>query len=206
MNQPWPRPAASDVEPEPATSAALADAASSDAALVERARRGDRAAFDALHQKHARAVHGLLLAHVAPHDADDLLQEVFLTAWRRLETLRELESFVPWLLAIARHAAFGAGRRARDGGRTAASLAAGLGLGSEPASRPLDATADGTEILRLMVELPEAYRETLALRLIEGLSGQEIADATGLTHGSVRVNLHRGMQLLRERLRQEGYA
>ena len=48
--------------------------------------------------------------------------------------------------------------------------------------------------------LPEAYRETLVLRLVEGLTGPEIADRTGLTAASVRVNLHRGMKRLRETL------
>lgn len=47
---------------------------------------------------------------------------------------------------------------------------------------------------------PEAYRETLLLRLVEGLTGPEIAERTGLTAGSVRVNLHRGMALLRAAL------
>ncbi|MBK7861196.1 MAG: hypothetical protein IPJ65_21815 [Archangiaceae bacterium] len=51
-----------------------------------------------------------------------------------------------------------------------------------------------------MRELPEAYRETLAMRLIEGLTGPEIAERTGLTPGSVRVNLHRGMQQLKAAL------
>ena len=49
--------------------------------------------------------------------------------------------------------------------------------------------------------LPEAYRETLILRLVEGMTGPEIAARTGLTAGSVRVNLCRGMQQLREKLR-----
>jgi len=48
--------------------------------------------------------------------------------------------------------------------------------------------------------LPEAYSETLTLRLIEGMSGQEIADRTGLKPESVRVNLHRGMEMLRQKL------
>jgi RNA polymerase sigma-70 factor (ECF subfamily) len=170
-----------------------------DAALVELARAGDRAAFGALHARFARPVHGLLLAHVAPADADDLLQDVFLSAWRRLEQLREPGSFGPWLLAIARNAATGAARRARP-------LQALDELEHDVASAPREATADGVEILAMLRELPQAYRETLALRLVEGLSGPEIAAATGLTHGSVRVNLHRGMQLLRERLRREGYA
>ncbi len=53
--------------------------------------------------------------------------------------------------------------------------------------------------------LPEAYRETLLLRLVEGLSGPEIAEAVGLTAASVRVNLHRGMELLRPLLSKEGW-
>jgi RNA polymerase sigma-70 factor (ECF subfamily) len=185
--------------PELAPIAAVVEEPASDGALAARARDGDVAAFEALHSRFARVVHALLLAHLSPRDrqgVEDLEQEVFLLAWRRLSTLRESERFGPWLAAIARHAALGVARRARE---SAAPL-------EEAASRPLEPTSDGAEILRLLVELPEAYRETLALRLVEGLSGPEIAEATGLTHGSVRVNLHRGMQLLRERLRQEGYA
>lgn len=49
-------------------------------------------------------------------------------------------------------------------------------------------------------ELPDAYREVLAMRLVEGLRGPEIAERTGLRPGSVRVNLHHGMALLREKL------
>ena len=49
-------------------------------------------------------------------------------------------------------------------------------------------------------KLPDAYRDTLLMRLVEGMSGAEIADRSGLSAGSVRVNLHRGMKLLREKL------
>ena len=66
-----------------------------------------------------------------------------------------------------------------------------------------DATAAGAEAhaaLEIIRQLPDAYRETLMLRLVEGMTGPEIADRTGLTAASVRVNLHRGMKLLRERL------
>jgi RNA polymerase sigma-70 factor (ECF subfamily) len=59
---------------------------------------------------------------------------------------------------------------------------------------------DGAAILGMIRGLPEAYRETLILRLVEGLTGPEIAERTGLTPGSVRVNLHRGMHMLREKL------
>ena len=63
-----------------------------------------------------------------------------------------------------------------------------------------DPAIESLHVLRLVQSLPESYRETLALRLIEGLTGPEIAVRTGLTPGSVRVNLHRGMRLLREKL------
>ena len=57
-----------------------------------------------------------------------------------------------------------------------------------------------TEILEIIKTLPDAYRETLVLRLVEGMTGPEIAERTGLTSGSVRVNLNRGMKLLRSKL------
>ena len=66
-----------------------------------------------------------------------------------------------------------------------------------------DGTAARTEalaVLDIIGTLPDAYRETLVLRLVEGLTGPEIAERTGLTPASVRVNLHRGMKLLREKL------
>jgi RNA polymerase sigma-70 factor (ECF subfamily) len=55
-------------------------------------------------------------------------------------------------------------------------------------------------VLAIIRTLPEAYRETLVLRLVEGMTGPEISTRTGLTPASVRVNLHRGMKLLRKRL------
>jgi len=96
-----------------------------------------------LYTKYAPVVHSILLGRLPAVDADDVTQNVFLSAWGKLASLRD------------------------------------------PAA------------IRAM---PEAYRETLMMRLVEGLSGAEISERTGLTPGSVRVNLHRGMQLLREAL------
>jgi RNA polymerase sigma-70 factor (ECF subfamily) len=62
------------------------------------------------------------------------------------------------------------------------------------------ARLDAITVLKVIQGLPEAYRETLVLRLVEGMTGPEIAERTGLSSGSVRVNLHRGMELLREAL------
>jgi len=59
-------------------------------------------------------------------------------------------------------------------------------------------SAEARAVLDAIRSLPDAYREPLILRLVEGMTGPEIAARIGLTHGSVRVNLHRGMQQLRE--------
>jgi RNA polymerase sigma-70 factor (ECF subfamily) len=67
--------------------------------------------------------------------------------------------------------------------------------------RTAEQSGTAAAILDAIRSLPDAYRETLILRLVEGFTGPEIAARTGLTHGSVRVNLHRGMEQLRAKLR-----
>ena len=168
------------------------------AALVAQARRGGRDAFAAFHARFARFVHAVLLVHAPRSEVEDLHQEVFVAAWRNLATLREDGRAGAWLATIARHAA----QRRRAGRVDHAPLPAQL----EDRRAAPRGELDGTRLVEILRTLPEAYRETLALRLVEGFDGREIAAATGLTHGSVRVNLHRGMQLLREKLREEGWA
>jgi RNA polymerase sigma-70 factor (ECF subfamily) len=173
--------------------------ASDDASLVLAAREGDRAAFGGLYARYARMVHGILLARVPANDVDDLVQDVFLRALPRLRDLRDTAKFGPWLAAITRN-------RANDFHRQSRTIAAATDSLSEnekelPASKPAS-TAEAAMILSFVRSLPDAYRETLILRLVEGMTGPEIAARTGLTPGSVRVNLHRGMQQLREKLSQ----
>jgi RNA polymerase sigma-70 factor (ECF subfamily) len=134
-------------------------------------------------------VHGVLLASVPRREVDDLVQDVFLHAFRRLGSLRDAAAFGAWLARIARN-------RASDYHR-AATPTEQL---SEDLSRPTAGGSEALAALEAIRGLPESYRETLTLRLVEGLTGPEIAAQTGLTPDSVRVNLHRGMKLLRERL------
>jgi RNA polymerase sigma-70 factor (ECF subfamily) len=165
--------------------------------LVRAARDGDRGAFGRLYDLYARMVHGILLARVSQHEVDDLVQEVFLVALRQLPALREVSRFGAWLAVITRN-------RANDYYRKSGPEAALTepvseeqiqSRGDEHASQQ-----EAAVILAVVRTLPEAYREPLVLRLVEGMTGPEIAARTGLTHGSVRVNLCRGMQLLREKL------
>lgn len=174
------------------------------ARLVEAARLGDRDAFGRLYERHARMVHGILLARVSRSDARDLVQEVFLVALERLSTLHDDEAFSGWIATIARRRAIDHGRRARHELELPDNLTEPRS-GSNPPQA--DVRADAQRALDEIRALPETYRETLLLRFVEGLTGPEISALTGLTPGSVRVNLHRGMKLLRERLEgREGVA
>jgi RNA polymerase sigma-70 factor (ECF subfamily) len=165
--------------------------------LVDAAREGDRAAFAALYSAYTRMVHGILLARVPRGDVDDLAQDVFLQAMERLRTLRDAAAFGGWLAAIARHRAVDHLRRAPHATEVLTDVAA------DQADQHEDRT-EALAVLAVIQRLPDAYRETLVLRLVEGMTGPEIAARTGLTAASVRVNLHRGMKLLRERLERGG--
>ena len=162
-------------------------------ALVGAARRGDRSAFGQLYVRFFPMVHGILLARVPRAEAEDLVHDVFLAALRRLHMLRDDAAFPGWLAMIARN-------RANDHHRRNVTKSE---LSDEIAARD-GSVSEGLEVLCAIRSLPEAYREPLILRLVEGLTGEEIASHTGLTPASVRVNLHRGMKRLRDLLRKEG--
>jgi RNA polymerase sigma-70 factor (ECF subfamily) len=158
-------------------------------ALVEAARGGDSRAFSRLYARYARAVHGILLARIPRADVEDLVQDAFVAALQQIGSLRDASAFGGWLAAIARNRATDYLRHRPKTTELSADLAGGT---------PSDAGA--AFVMDQIRMLPDAYRETLTLRLVEGMTGPEIAARTGLTEGSVRVNLHRGMKKLRERL------
>jgi len=173
------------------------DTAEPVAPVVEAARGGDAGAFAELYRRYSRSVHAILLSRLGPEESREAAQDVFMTVHRKLGALQDPAAFGPWVHTIARHHAVSVLRR----------------RGARPAEEPLTdlpARAAGESGLRdrvlvLIQGLPEAYRETLMMRLVEGLAGPEIAEATGLTPASVRVNLHRGMELLRPLLQKEGW-
>src|SRR5258706_3488567 len=167
-----------------------------DEALVRAVQGGDRAAFGQLYQRYVRMVHGILLSRVPAASAEDLVHDVFLQALRSLAAMREVSRFGPWLAAIARNRATDFYRRAKPNDSLDDQPRASEAL--ENPQRKI-AIEDSIALLNAVRELPEAYRDTLVMRFVEGMTGPEIAAHTGLTHGSVRVNLHRGMQMLREK-------
>lgn len=160
-----------------------------EAALIQAVLEGDLDKYGRLYSLYAPLVHGILLARVPRSEAEDLLQDIFLHALRKLDTLRDPNAFGPWIGMIARNRAMDFHRKSRDTVEVTDDLKSGESTENRAA-----------EILEIIRSLPDAYRETLVLRLVEGMTGPEIAQRTGLTPASVRVNLHRGMKLLRGKL------
>lgn len=177
---------------------ALTPTQADDRDLYAAARNGDAAAFAEVYRRFAPVVHGIALARVGPSDADDVTQEVFLRLHRRVASLQDARALPGWICTVARRAATDHLRARRPAPRPP----------TEEPEAPTPARETDLRRLRLHVlgcidRLPEAYREPLVLRLVEGLTGPEIAVHTGMTPGSVRVNLCRGMALLRPLLEGE---
>lgn len=159
------------------------------AQLVERISQGDQEAFNELYRMFAPMVHGIILARVPRDEVEDIVQEVFISAYKSLHNLRDKNAVGAWLAMIARNNAAEFYRYRK--------LTEELPETLEHHDSP---KTEANEILTAIRALPEAYRETLVMRLVEGMTGQEISEQTGLTPLSVRVNLHRGMKLLRQKL------
>lgn len=168
---------------------AAAESAPREPALVRDAAAGDRAAFGRLYGQYQRMVHAILISRVPFHAVEDLVQDVFVAALDRIASLRGADSFGPWIATIARHRAIDYHR----GKHATVEL-------HEASSTTRPAPPEAMAAMDAIRSLPEAYCETLSMRLVEGLTGPEIATLTGLTPESVRVNLCRGMKLLREKL------
>jgi len=159
------------------------------AETIEAAAKGDQDAFARLYADYVRLVHAILLGRIPRRDVDDLVQEVFIAAYTRLGELRDPTAFGGWIATIARNRATDHLRQSREQVALPDDL---------PGGDPIE--AETMAVLDIVRKLPEAYRETLLMRLVEGMSGAEIAERSGLTPASVRVNLHRGMKLLREQM------
>jgi RNA polymerase sigma-70 factor (ECF subfamily) len=158
-------------------------------ALVQAVLAGERDRFARLYEMYSPMVHGILLARVPRGEVDDLVQDIFLHALKKLHTLRDASAFGPWIAMIARNRAMDFYR----GSRETVEVTEQMAIAKSP-------NRTAREVLDLICQLPDAYRETLVLRFVEGMTGPEIASRTGLTPASVRVNLHRGTKLLRERM------
>jgi RNA polymerase sigma-70 factor (ECF subfamily) len=142
------------------------------------------------------------------HRAEDLLQETLLVAFRRLPALLDARGFRSWLLAIAQNQVIDAARRDARKKRLAPGTTPAESLNHVAGSSPTPAAEAEREetrkkVLAVLRGLPEEYRLPLTLRYIAGADYEAIQMQLGLTNGSLRGLLHRGLKLLRDKLPRE---
>jgi RNA polymerase sigma-70 factor (ECF subfamily) len=197
--------------PAPGAARHAADA-HGDAALVAASRRGDREAFEELVRRTARLVYARAYLETGDrHRAEDLVQETFLTAWRKLDQLTDAAGFRPWLMTILHSVLIDSVRRAsrkkrkRGGGSGDAGESDVLRL-ADPSPTPAVAAQTNEErqrALSILRSLPREYQQVLMLRYLAGADYDTIARQLALTNGSLRGLLHRGLAMLRKEFERE---
>jgi len=204
---------------QPAISPAAAPATFSDEEVVERVLAGDTPLFEILMRRHNqrlfRVARGILADDA---EAEDVMQDAYVRAFRELAGFRGEARFATWLTRIACHEALARARKRRrlvslapmapNSSMTAMSPMSAISAGGLPEPPAKDAGPERElqnrelqAVLKEAVEaLPDPLRAVFCLREIEGLSTEETAEALGLTVENVRVRLHRAKRSLRQRL------
>jgi RNA polymerase sigma-70 factor, ECF subfamily len=175
-----------------------------DEALAQRSRHGDREAFEELVRRTSRGLFARLYLETADaHKAEDIAQEAYLLAWRSIRSLSDPKSFRGWLYSIAHTALLQSVRRESRG--------KGSGSNGEVTAiadaRPEPADAAGQRerretILALLRSMPQEYRLPLTMRYLDGADYETIGRELAISNGSLRGLLNRGMNLLREKVKQ----
>ena len=185
-----------------------------DEALVAKAKAGDFAAFEELVAAHQERVYRLALRMVGTEsDAQEVVQDALLSAWRNLQKFEGKSQFGSWLYRIAANAALMMLRTRRRhpqvsmedvtalGADEAGTNGFGAGAGDDWSKRPddqLQSTELRAAIQAAVDELPESSRAVFLVRDVEGLSTEETAEALGLSVPAVKTRLHRARLSLRE--------
>ena len=176
--------------------------------LVRKARRGDAAAFEEIVRRTSRLIYARLYLETGDaHRAEDLLQETLLRAYRALSRLDNPDTLRAWLLTIAQNVVTDAARRETRRKRLAPhdgpdALAAVPGK-APPPEEEAERAELRDRVLAVLRSLPEEYRLPLTLRYVAGADYETIGTQLGLTNGSLRGLLHRGLKMLRSRLGPE---
>jgi RNA polymerase sigma-70 factor (ECF subfamily) len=183
------------------------DDGQADQELVEGSRRGDLEAFERLVVRYEARVRRLAFAFVRDESlAEDVTQDTFLQALRRIDSLKQAASVRSWLFSIAVN-------RARDELRRRSRwVPADFGPDAERGPVATDATGEDRvlqrqqrgHLQRVIAELPDRYRVPLLLKEVEGMTYQEIGRMLGIPMGTAQIRIHRARLRLREQLRGLG--
>lgn len=173
--------------------------AMSDGALVRRARNGDQGAFGVLVDRHMRPAYAVALSVTRQHeDAEDVAQEAFLTALRRLDQCRDPEKFGGWLMTIVRNRARNLLRR--ENIRATDPIPEGASASSPGPVRVTERLELRRRLQEALGSLTQVQREIVLLHDLEGWKHREIAEHLDMPSGTVRSHLHYARKELRKLL------
>ena len=189
-----------------------------DETLLQRTAQQDVAAYEALYDRHAKTVYGLILRIVRqPARAEELLQETFWQVWRNARDFREEGAAVAWLLRIARNRSLDELRRQKARPQPADGPAdeddrirqMEQALAQNGGSNSVEDTVarrwNQQQVQRALAVIPADQRLCLELSYFEGYSQREIADYLNLPIGTIKSRMRIGMEKLEYQLRQIGF-
>jgi RNA polymerase sigma-70 factor (ECF subfamily) len=168
-----------------------------DAVLIARWKAGDQGAAAELVDRHATALARFAVSCGARDDIDDLVQDTFVRAFGSLDGFRGESSFRTWLFTIERRLLMDR-RRAERRRPQAAEIAEGDAVTEYDALDDMVADEAQKLVRAAMDRLTPTQREVFALRVNEGLSYKEIAEAVSTTEGAARVHYHNAMRAVKE--------
>jgi RNA polymerase sigma-70 factor (ECF subfamily) len=166
---------------------------------VRRAQAGDVAAFETLYRENSGRIFALCLRLKGGDraDATELMQDVFVRAWRRLATFRGDSAFSSWLHRLAVNTMLEGARSER---RRSARVLSMEDTGMLPGAAQSSGVDLRMEMEEAVASLPKGARIAFVLHDVEGYQHQEIAQQLSVSVGTVKAQLHRARRLLRDRL------
>jgi RNA polymerase sigma factor (sigma-70 family) len=180
--------------------------AQQDEAAVAAVRGGDAERYRELVQRHERRVFAVAWSRLGDAAlAEEVTQEAFIRAYRRLWLLGDGAKFAGWVNTIARHMAinFGLRHRRELNKRERWALENPQASTAEDSAGEPDPLYTPETLRQTLADLPAAHRECLVLFYLEGKSGAEAAAALGISEAALRVRLHRARAAMRERLEEK---
>jgi len=168
-------------------------------ALVDRCRAGDLGAFEVIYRNHSGRLYNVayrMLGNSA--DAEDMLQEIFLAAHRKLDSFRGDSALGTWLYRLATNLCLDHLRsRAARSNQLTDSIDDEVGLSDIGSRRLADRTVDKMDLERALEQLPEGCRTAFVLHDVEGLEHREVGEMLGIAEGTSKSQVHKARARLR---------
>ena len=185
----------SGAAPRPAAGSSRAE----EMALVARAVAGDLGAFEAIYKAHSGRLYSVTCRVLGnPADAEDLLQDIFLAAHRKLESFRGDSALGTWLYRLAMNMCLDHLRsRASRSGQLTDPLDEEYGLDDAGSRKLAERTVAKMDLERALEQLPDGCRAAFVLHDVEGLEHREVADALGIAEGTSKSQVHKARMRLR---------